>query len=59
MEKSSYFEDTKELINPTMHKFLYILMKYMIFGERINKKTIKKLKAFAEKYKIQLQIDFD
>ena len=59
METSSYFEDTKELINPTMHKFLYILMKYMIFGERINKKTIKKLKAFAEKYKIQLQIDFD
>ena len=58
METSSYFEDTKELINPTMHKFLYILMKYMIFGERINKKTIKKLQTFAEKYKIQLQIDF-
>ena len=62
MEKSSYFEDTKELINTTMHKYLYALMKYMIFGKPVKNFTKEKLKKFVEllkeKYKIELEISF-
>ena len=47
MKKSSYFEDTKELINPTMHKYIYALMKYIIFGKKVKTITKEKLKQFV------------
>ena len=45
-----YFEDTKELIDPTIHKFLYALMKYIFYGKDQTKNdTRKKLNRFKEK----------
>lgn len=45
-----YFEDTKELIDPTIHKFLYALMKYIFYGkDQTKKETRQKLNEFIEK----------
>ena len=51
MKKSSYFEDTKELINPTMHKYIYALMKYIIFGKKVKTITKENLKKFVDSIK--------
>ena len=64
MEKHSYFKETKELINPNMHMFLYVLMKYIIFGkENIKDKTRDKLEKFVEvinkNYNTNFEISFD
>ena len=45
-----YFKDTKELINPTIHKFLYALMKYIFYGkDQTKKETRQKLNDFIDK----------
>jgi hypothetical protein len=45
-----YFEDTKELIDPTIHKFLYALMKYIFYGkDQTKKETREKLYEFIKK----------
>ena len=67
---NTYFRDTKELINPSIHKFLYVLMKYIFYGKSQTKRnTREKLKTFIdekinknEKYQsknIYLNISFD
>ena len=45
-----YFKDTKELIDPTIHKFLYALMKYIFYGkDQTKKETREKLYEFIKK----------
>ena len=67
---NKYFTDNKELIDPTIHKFLYVLMKYIFYGKSQTKKeTREKLKIFINKkinqnkqyesYHINLNISFE
>ena len=46
---NTYFNDTKEIIDPTIHKFLYALMKYICYGKSQTKqKTRENLKEFID-----------
>jgi len=46
---NTYFNDTKEIIDPTIHKFLYALMKYICYGKSQTKQeTRKKLEDFIK-----------
>ena len=56
MKKSSYFEDTKELINPTMHKYIYALINYIIFGKKVKTITKENLKKFFDLIKKNYKI---
>ena len=47
--EENYFENTKYIINPTIHKFLYVLVKYLLLGKDYMKKTKDKLKKFIKK----------
>ena len=51
--EENYFENTKYIINPTIHKFLYVLVKYLLLGKDYMKKTKDKLKKFIIKSKIK------
>ena len=51
--EENYFENTKYIINPTIHKFLYVLVKYLLLGKDYMKKTEDKLKEFINKSKIK------
>ena len=51
--EENYFENTKYIINPTIHKFLYVLVKYLLLGKDYMKKTEDKLKKFITKSKIK------
>ena len=44
METLTFFENTKTIIDPTVHKFLYVLIKYIFFGkDGIKKETFDHL----------------
>lgn len=50
MENSKkYFQGTKELIDQTMHKYLYVLIKYIFFEGNLNKRTKELLYSFTHK----------
>ena len=51
--EENYFENTKYIINPTIHKFLYVLVKYLLLGKDYMKKTKDKLNEFIKKSKIK------
>ena len=51
--EENYFENTKYIINPTIHKFLYVLVKYLLLGKDYMKKTEDKLNEFIKKSKIK------
>ena len=51
--EENYFENTKYIINPTIHKFLYVLVKYLLLGKDYMKKTKDKLKKFIKKSNIK------
>ena len=51
--EENYFENTKYIINPTIHKFLYVLVKHLLLGKDYMKKTKEKLKEFINKSKIK------
>ena len=51
--EENYFENTKYIINPTIHKFLYVLVKYLLLGKDYMKKTKDKLEKFIKKSKIK------
>ena len=49
LEDNKYFEQTKYLLNPTIHKCLYVLVKYLFFGKTYMKASQKKLENFIDK----------
>ena len=49
MEDNKYFEQTKYILNPTIHKCLYVLVKYLFFGKEYMKNAQYKLKNFISK----------
>ena len=51
--EENYFENTKYIINPTIHKFLYVLVKYLLLGKDYMKKTKDKLEKFIKKSNIK------
>ena len=51
--EENYFENTKYIINPTIHKFLYVLVKYLLLGKDYMKKTKEKLEKFIKKSNIK------
>ena len=52
MEKKTYFENTKTIIDQTIHKYLYVLIKYIFLGEtNIKNKSKKYLVKFTEQIK--------
>jgi len=53
----TYFDDNKEIIDPTIHKFLYALMKYICYGKSQTKQgTRVKLQRFVEDIKTKNQV---
>jgi len=62
MEKNSYFKNTKAILNQNVHKFLYVLIKYIFLGENnIKIESLEKLNKFvrkiSKKYNISLKKD--
>ena len=62
MEKNSYFKNTKAILNQNVHKFLYVLIKYIFLGENnIKNESLEKLrviiKKINKKYNISLKTD--
>ena len=49
LEDNNYFEQTKYLLNPTIHKCLYVLIKYLFFGKKYMKLSQEKLIIFIDK----------
>ena len=52
-KQNKYFEHTKYIIDPNIHKFLYVLVKYFFFGKNNMNRTKNKLIKFIEKLKIK------
>ena len=52
-EKNKYFEQTKYIINPNIHKFIYALVKYLIFGKDKMRHLREKLKKIITKLNIK------
>ena len=52
-KQNKYFEHTKYIIDPNIHKFLYVLVKYFFFGKNNMNRTKDKLIKFIEKLKIK------
>ena len=64
MEEKLYFYYTRELINENIHKFLYVLMKYIVFGKkhlmpRSVTQIISKINKFNSIYKTNIIINKD
>ena len=60
MEDNKYFEQTKYILNPTIHKCLYVLVKYLFFGKEYMRNAQYKLKNFISKLnKVGLKFDKD
>ena len=58
MEDNKYFEQTKYILNPTIHKFLYVLVKYLFFGKVYMKDAKNKLCNFINRLN-QMGFNFD
>ena len=48
MEDNKYFEQTKYILNPTIHKCLYVLVKYQFFGKEYMRNAQYKLENFIK-----------
>ena len=60
MEDNKYFEQTKYILNPTIHKCLYVLVKYLFFGKEYMRNAQYKLENFISKLnKVGLKFDKD
>ena len=60
MEDNKYFEQTKYILNPTIHKCLYVLVKYLFFGKEYMRNAKNKLENFISKLnKVGLKFDKD
>ena len=63
MDIKLYFEQTKTIINPKIHKCIYVLMKCLFFGKQnIKRDSIKKLEHFIKIWKgknINFNLDFN
>ena len=58
MEDNKYFEQTKYILNPTIHKCLYVLVKYLFFGKEYMSNAKNKLDYFISKLnKVGLKFD--
>ena len=58
MEKNNYFEHTKRIMDPNIHKFLYVFIKYLFCGKNYMSEARYKLGKFIDKLnKIGLDID--
>ena len=52
-KESQYFEHTKNIIDPNIHKFLYVLVKYLFFGKKIMSIAKDKLHKIIDKLKLK------
>ena len=52
-KESQYFEHTKNIIDPNIHKFLYVLVKYLFFGKKIMSIAKDKLHQIIDKLKLK------
>ena len=52
-KQNKFFEYTKYLIDPNIHKFLYVLIKYLFLGKQNMSHTRDKLTKIMERLKIQ------
>ena len=65
MKKNKYFEHTKCILDPNIHKFLYVFIKYLLCGKNYMSQAKYKLGKFIDKlnndkfYKIRLGIEKD
>ena len=58
MEDKSYFENTKEIIDPNIHICLYILIKYLFLGEvSLNRDFKPKLQKFIKRVKLDIYLN--
>ena len=53
LEEKEYFISAKNIINPNIHKFLYVLVKYIFFGKNYMSNTRYKLVEFIRKLNIR------
>ena len=48
-KQNEFFEHTKYILVPNIHKFLYVLIKYFFMGKEIMSRTKEKLDKFIDK----------
>ena len=52
-KQNEFFEHTKYILDPNIHKFLYVLIKYFFMGKEIMSRTKEQLKKFIAKLGIK------
>ena len=52
-KQNEFFEHTKYILDPNIHKFLYVLIKYFFMGKKIMSRTKEKLAEFIDKLNIE------
>ena len=58
MEEKSYFDNTKEIIDPNIHTCLYFIVKYLFLGkDSLNRDNKKKLENFIGRVKLDIYLN--
>ena len=58
MEEKSYFDNTKEIINPKIHQYLYFLIKYLFLEkDLLNNNLIQKLQGFIDRINLGIKLN--